>query len=524
MFPNKRFRYVFAPIGLFFIVFCTFATTADTFAAGSQSNWEAHLRDSLFTLAAGTMYAAEPSIQEILDSLGYAIDAENDMLDIDLFCLFPQSTWELIAEYSGAAATHAAGWYTSMTPADTHTVITGDLVPGDSVVLGGAFSGLHGLFHRRDAGTTWYTEIDWNYDATNHHRVYALPGGDGYLVFWEDLGWITDGDYNDMVFEIRPENLPPTISIGFARACALCPPYVICEGDTVCLEIQVFDPGCFGDTVTVEMMAGEGVFDPVVGVGSFSTIHCWVPLWEGPRQFVFRATDNLGLWNEGEFWVNIVFDHDPPVLPDPYIGTVTACLPEQICVDFPIEDDTYTELWINPLGVYDENLQTVCFDADTVGVYKLWVVAADTCYNIDSTYLQITVEPTSPPVITANPDNYFDICDPESLCVVFSTYDADDDIVSIWTDPPGVINFSDSTICFVATESGSFQIPIYVIDACGAADTALVNFHITGGGGVSLDCPGSIDTILWADGPLCFPISVSNAVTAAPIPATSPSR
>jgi hypothetical protein len=501
------------------IIFTSWGRPAS--AADSRAEWEAHVRDSLFSVAAGVMYPVEPSIQDILDNFGYDIDAENDMLDLDVFCLFPQSTWTLMAEYSGAAATHTAGWYSSLAPHDTHTVLTGSHIPGDAAIMGGGLSGLHGIFHRRDAGTTWYSQTALNYDGTTHHRVYALPGGVGYIVFWEDLGWVTDGDYNDMVFEVRPQNQAPQIGIALAKLCgAACPPHLICEGDSVCLEILVSDPGCFGDTVTVSMVTGEGTFSPVIGVGDFTPIHCWVPVWEGSKQFIFRATDNLGLWSEVETWVIIAFDHTPPVLPEAYIGQRTACLPEQICIDFPIGDESIHQLWIEPIGAYNENLQQVCFDADTAGTYTLWVRAVDTCENEASTMVQVTVETTSPPVITADPDNYFDICGPDSLCVGFSAYDPDDDIDSIWTTAPGMLNFTDSTLCYKALEPDLVQIPIYIVDLCGYADTAFVNFHITGGGGATLTCPGMIDTVLCEDGAVCFPISVSNSaasITVSPI-------
>jgi len=507
MLRSRLFHYSLGSIVPILIFIFSLPGAVEVAAADGTFAWEAHLRDSLFSLAAEAMYPVEPSVQEILDNLGYDIDAENDALELDEICVFPQSVWRLVAEYTGAAETHEAGWYTALNPADTHAVITGSMIPGESTVLNGVADIRQGLFLRRDAGTTWYIETALNYDSRGHHKVYELPNADGYIVFWEDLGWMTDGDFNDMVFEVYPENLPPTISVDYHKLCSNCPPYLICEGDSVCIEIHVQDPGCFGNTVTVEMVSGEGEFVPITGVSDFYAVHCWLPIWEGVRYFVFRATDNLGLSVEKEFWSNVKFDHDPPILPEPVSLEIGACLPEQICVDFPITDTSYTWIWIEPDGLYDEERQVVCFDADTAGIYELSVIAADTCGNADTTLVTVTVAGGSPPQVTANPDNQFEICEPERLCVVFSVYDPDNDVVSIWTDAPGIINLTDSTLCYLATGSESIQLPIYVMDACGDADTALVNFEITGGSDVALQCPEPIDTLLCEDGIFCFPIS-----------------
>ncbi len=522
MFSCRRVHCLSVPLILVLFVWAwSLPGATELQAAGARNDWDAYVQDSLLTLAADANFPAEPTIQDILDNLGYNLNAETDALELDLFCLFPQSQWTLIAEYSGAADTHELGWYVPQTPGDSATVITGAMIPGDEVTLTGTENGNQGIFHRRDSGTAWFTEQALNYDGIVHHKAYPLPDGDGYIIFWEDLGWVTDADYNDMVVEVRPQNQAPFISVGFAKACSVCPPEYICEGDSVCLEIQVSDPGCFGDTVTLEMIEGDGTFVPVTGVAPYTAIHCWVPIWAGTKYFVFRATDNLGLTDEKEFWANVAFDHDPPVLPPPATLDVTACLPTEVCVDFPIEDDSYTELWIEPIGWYDDLLQRVCFDADTAGSYELSVIAADTCGNADTTLLTVNVTTTSPPVVTAGPDVEVELCGPDSLCVEFSVFDPDFDVVSITTDAPGIINLSDSTLCYVADGPGTVELPIYVLDACGYADTALVTFTVTSGSPLSLECPPSVETLLCEGGMVCFPITYTGGtgevlVTVAP--------
>ncbi len=475
-----------------------------------DAEWLAHVEDSLSALAAGTSYPPEPTIQEIIDSLGYDLNADTDAIDLNIFCLFPQSAWRLVAEYTGAATTHEAGWYLPGQPADSLTVLSAGMLPGDSVMVGGALSQNVPLFHRRDAGTSWFTETGFNYDGNSHHKVYPLPDGSGYLIFWEDLAWISDGDYNDMVFEVSPENLPPTISFALARpACGgdPCPESYICEGDSVCIEIAVSDNGCIGDTVTVDMLAGEGDFVPVTGVGEVLTYHCWIPTTEGLKQFIFEASDNLGLSTEGTYWVTVAFDDTPPDLPDPVSTSVHTCLPELVCVDFPLSNVEYDHLWIEPLGYYDEIEENVCFEADTAGTYTVWVIAADTCGNEDTSYVEATVTTTAPPTITVQSPEPIEICEPVTLCATFSTFDPEEDIDTIWTEDPGILNLNDSTLCFYASTAGITTVPVYVVDSCGAADTGYATFEVTTGGQVTLNCPGDMDTLMCDVAEICFPVT-----------------
>jgi hypothetical protein len=81
---------------------------------------------------------------------------------------------------------------------------------------------------RSGQGLTWSSDPEQNADGGDHLVTYALTGLDDgqrhWLLFWEDLPNLGDGDYNDLVVEVTaavPE--PGTVAVLFAGlALALC--------------------------------------------------------------------------------------------------------------------------------------------------------------------------------------------------------------------------------------------------------------------------------------------------------------
>jgi hypothetical protein len=110
--------------------------------------------------------------------------------------------------------------------------------------------------------------------------------------------------------------------------------------------------------------------------------------------------------------------------------------------------------------------------------------------------------------ISANLDNAFTICEPETVCVPFTITGACDP-VSIRTEAPAIINADQTALCYYAPGGTSFCVKLVAEDTCSNYDSVEVCFTIDTEEPVTYSCPGVFDTMLCNPGDACFPVSAS---------------
>jgi hypothetical protein len=190
----------------------------------------------LCLLAAGTaVYAEDPSLQEVLDSLGFSIDVNADEIFAPLFQAdLGSGAATGLAQYTDYKGVTEFGWYSPDDPDTQHVVFPAD--PNGHVgksnsfyVDGDAFVGFYISLTHLD---TWYTEDALNSDAGHHCRAFPTIIDDqiidwSYVLAWEDQPGLSGADYQDLVvridgFSVVPEpGLVSLLGLGLPGAAVL---------------------------------------------------------------------------------------------------------------------------------------------------------------------------------------------------------------------------------------------------------------------------------------------------------------
>lgn len=304
------------------LLFCLSA--ASVHAQGKEA-----VIDSLYNKAT----ADESSLQDLLDSLGYSIDVANDELGWEVFCGqdgFNQATMTLEVARSALYAT--SGYYVAGDTSVFYQLFGPSDQPGDSVQFTLATADSIGFYLKPNypqPDFTWLSETYLNSDNFDHFWVYSTGMPHEYLICWEDLENGGDEDYQDLVVKIRFANHAPEFALNDSSV-------VLCSNDSICFDITVTDPNCEGDSIWVEMISGEGFFDPDSAVGSLATGHCFLPTSSGDYEFVFLAEDILGAVTIDTVTISVALASAPQVtLPD---SSLFLCNPAEICLPVDIFD------------------------------------------------------------------------------------------------------------------------------------------------------------------------------------------
>ncbi len=212
--------------------------------------------------------------------------------------------------------------------------------------------------------------------------------------------------------------------------------------------------------------------------------------------------------------------NDAPLVILPPNYTTGICASSQICVPVGISDADHNIANITVTGgLYDPFSGRICFTADTMGVYRIFASATDSCGKSDMDTLFVTVNNNNPPVITpAVLDTSVALCSlTEQICIPVSGYDGGQ-AVTITTNL-GTYNPANGTVCFTPNQVGTFQLTVIAKDVCGAADTSLITVHVQTITPVDIQCPSGPLAVspLCAPGQVCVPLVVTGAnVTVTP--------
>ncbi len=472
------------PIGLLLLLAFVLVVPNSASAAGGEQA----VLDSLLSLAGD-----EPSLQDILDSLGYEIDVDLDELGWRDFC-FPEgeNIAILMDEMSSSFSSAYAGFADAADSNSKWQLFGPDNEAGDTVNLPDADVENVAIYFQPgiSGGYTWYTIPEFNRDGFDHAKLFATGvNPHEYIVAFEDLKYGGDYDFNDLIIKIRFTEADPVVDLGEDIT------FNACDRDTVCFDISAYDANCLGDTLTLQMLEGPGSFDPITMEGSIEGTHCFLPDWlDDTYLFVFQVTDANG--NSDIDSMYFTYDYnDPPVLNMPESFDTLVCGASEVCffveATDPEGDDIEFELVEGP-GTIDPVTGEICFVPSADGAYTFKVRASDSCCALRCLQacpppgcpegeVTVTVQLAELPYFVSVPDTSAYLCEPGEVCFFVNAENPSERPFTIEVDPPATIDPQTNEICLSVEAEGTYDVEVRVYDAeCGLGDvdTATVTVEL----------------------------------------------
>ncbi len=261
--------------------------------------------------------------------------------------------------------------------------------------------------------------------------------------------------------------------------------FVICQPDTICFDIDAFDPDLEYDSLIISQTAGPGTFTMTSDTGG---VTCFLPdaVDSADYVFIYEATDKC---LRGELpkdmacppipydtvVVTVVYG-EPPSIECPDDSDVFICEPDTICI--PIGELPGGNVTIFPQSVwYDADNQSICFYTNC-SVKKDITVVIETGCGLTSCEFSVNVTLNSPPLVMAPPDTSIFICEPQEICIPVGVTDMDGNIENTFITRDGFYNPDLGRVCFTPTVSGTYPIVVHAVDSCGAEDTDSVNVAV----------------------------------------------
>jgi hypothetical protein len=482
------------------------------------------LADSLISLAPN-----EPTLQEILDSLGYTIDVVNDELGWESFCSVPGTSVAMILERVSESATSAnSGWYNAADSLLKTELFNSSSMEGDSVEFVIPDADSIGFYMQPNLTSydSWYTQIGFNIDSYDHAMVFPTGQAHEYLIAFEDLKDGGDADFNDLIIRVRFQNAAPNLVLPDDMY------KNVCFEDYECFMVEASDLNCLGDTLTLEMLEGYGDFTTLTGAGEIYTEVCFLP-WaaDSTYRFIFKVTDNSGAFDIDTFQIVYDLNSRPQMeLPDDF--DTLLCDYDSICVPIYLFDPDGDDLEIEFLegdGSFNHITNSFCFLPDMVdyATYTFALKAYDSCcLEVEEVKPTLTPKPCPRDTITISvrinlipdlvtvPDFDTVICEPTEICFPVTATDGNEgDVVTITVTPPATYDPSKDEVCIMADQDGDYEIIITATDSiCGAQAIDTVNI------GVELNNPPELvvpnDTSYYfcsAPDSICFDADVIDA-------------
>jgi hypothetical protein len=231
-----------------------------------------------------------------------------------------------------------------------------------------------------------------------------------------------------------------------------------CSPESVCVPFEISDPD--GDSLHVFTDHGIVRNGMVCLYRTTSGTDCVRLIVKDPCCFADTAT------------VCVTFDiNSPPTVIVPPDFTRNVCQLGPVCFKVQIADDR--PKWtaaVAPSGTFNPGDTTVCFYADTAGVYRLIVIATDSCGATGRDTVNVTVRFNRPPTVFAPASKAVTPCSPGTVCVGgIVTADPDGNMKRVYLSTgEGTLDAGTGIICFTANSAGSYCFEITAEDSCGA--------------------------------------------------------
>jgi len=281
-------------------------------------------------------------------------------------------------------------------------------------------------------------------------------------------------------------NQPPTVAMNDTTV-------YLCEPTDICIPVLISDPENAIDSVVVDAPAH---YDAVNGV-------VCLPVDAGGSYPVAVAVyDHCGETAAASAMITVVLD-SPPQVTCPEPGVLHLCAPDSISVPLAISPGG-ANITITPPASYADGQLT--FFAEGDGDYCFEVIADNSC-GADTCSFCITVTVDAPPQVTIADSSVY-LCDPEEICIPYSYFDPDDNVVSV-TVEPSRYSVVEGFVCFTPPAAGEYDIILTVADSCGNSDVDTATVQVT------LNQPPTVDVadtavFLCEPADVCLPITFSD--------------
>jgi hypothetical protein len=245
---------------------------------------------------------------------------------------------------------------------------------------------------------------------------------------------------------------------------------------------------------------GPGIYD--------GTNICFIPIATGSYTFTLRAVDDCGLEVTDTVVIKATINSTPVVTFDDDT-TLFLCQPQEVCVDYTVDDADgiggLTESMISGYGTLDTEANNVCFTPTNDGDYTIIVGAYDSCgaLGVDTIVVSVSFGVFAE-IICPSAD--FDVF----LC------DADPIVQPLTVTPAGASvstsfgTFNDGAVRFLADTAGTYTITVIADASCGS-DTCEVVFNVDFNTPPVADAGADQSLFQCIATEMCWPASCSDA-------------
>ncbi len=236
--------------------------------------------------------------------------------------------------------------------------------------------------------------------------------------------------------------------------------YKVCAGQDICLKVSALDPDNNLKSCSIVSGPGQIVND---------TLWCYMPTEDETVTVTIECVDSLGLTCTGTFTVYLNVS-EKPELGEVNVTDVFLCnANQQVCVELTINSFGFP-FDVSPLiGEFNREDSSICFTADTSGLYCNRVIMTNGCGEADTIEYCIEVVVNSAPVAVCPGADTIIVCQSDAnVCIAgFDYFDIDENIVNV-----EVIggNLAGDSVCFIPS-IGENNLSLVVTDNCGLADT-----------------------------------------------------
>lgn len=456
--------------------------TPTVHAAGGAHPWS----DSLNAQA----LFSGPSLQEVLNGLGYTINVASDEIPLQLFAPPSNGTsGAATLKFKNSSSNANFGWYSKGTPAVKTQLLAASAPvgsPANITIPAGDSIGFY-------LGPTlyddiWYTQTVLNWDAYKHIKVFPAGAPNKYVVAWEDLPEGGDQDFQDYIVEVRFQD-PNELFLTFEGSNDI----DVCNPDSICFLIRT--SGGIGNLTLSRMV--DGVPQALAtGPSPLTYRYCFLPTSYAitDYRFIFRLNDQASNQMLDTFDIHLAFQNLPVLTVNPDFIDTLICKRDTICFDVvsatdPDGDAVKYSLLSGP-GVIDSLTGRICFlpdDVDSVD-YQFIVMASDACcYALplpraelpcprDTITYRVLLR--KPPVIVSIPDTTMRLCKLDPICFPVSATTPSGAPVPVIKDcGPGIV--ANGQLCFTPTGAGLYTFCFYANDDCGGVVRDTVKITIT---------------------------------------------
>jgi len=263
----------------------------------------------------------------------------------------------------------------------------------------------------------------------------------------------------------------------------------MCNFEEICID----GFACSGDYTTCEVI-GYTMTDGTV---------CFTPTAEDVYDFILVATGDCGA---DTCTTSVTVDlYGPPAIDDKTIN-VALCESGDVCVELPVASGgkpPYTYM-LDGRPVQD----TACFTLPDDTTITATVVVTDDCQNTASATMTINATVNTAPTVSDDAPASLFLCEPDTICVQLTIFDPDNSLLG--SSEIGILDLSDSTVCFYADTSGRYCDNVTIMDSCGLSATTSYCIDVDINDDPICDLPGDQQIFECQPRQVCLDVSATD--------------